>query len=229
MVGALRRNGVLKSPRTEAAMLAIDRGDFVTTQLQGSAYEDRPLPIGSAVTISAPHMHAHALDLLDEVGALAPGKRALDVGSGTGYLTACVAHMVAAQGDQKVGGMAVGIDHIPDLVESSHRNVERCAAAKALQDRDALRLLVGDGRQGYPTLAPFDAIHVGAASPVRPRALIDQLAKGGRLVVPVGVDGGDQELLVFDRDAETGEVTEHSAMGVRYVPLCDASYQLANA
>ena len=81
--------------------------------------------------------------------------------------------------------------------------------------------------QGYPARAPYDAIHVGAASPVRPDALIAQLAKGGRLVVPVGPEGGHQKLMVYDRSADTGDVRESSAMGVVYVPLCDRDYQLA--
>jgi protein-L-isoaspartate(D-aspartate) O-methyltransferase len=154
-------NGIIRSDAVESAMLAVDRGNYS----RNNPYMDAPQGIGYGVTISAPHMHAHALELLKD--KLMHGDRALDVGSGSGYLTACMAIMLGEK------GIAVGIDHIPELVEMSVHNIEK--DQPELLQSGQLRLLLGDGRQGYPDLGPYDAIHVGAAAPVLPQPLVDQL------------------------------------------------------
>ncbi|MFS8000088.1 putative protein-L-isoaspartate(D-aspartate) O-methyltransferase [Helianthus anomalus] len=172
------------------------------------------MPIGFNATISAPHMHATCLQLLEN--NLQPGMHALDVGSGTGYLTACFALLVGPQ------GRAIGVDHIPELVEMSIKNVEKSAAGPLLKD-GSLALHVGDGREGWPEFAPYDAIHVGAAAPEIPKPLIDQLKPGGRLVIPVG--NTFQELKVVDKN-EDGSVKMCTETSVRYVPLTSREAQL---
>jgi len=169
--------------------------------------------VGYNVTISAPHMHAHALEMLRD--QLIPGARILDVGSGSGYLTACMARLV------QPGGKVIGIEHIPELVELSIKNISK--NGRSLFDDGILEIVVGDGRLGYPQDGPYDAIHVGAAAPSRPNALIEQLKPGGRLVVPVGV--GNQKMMIYDKSVDGLQVHERATLGVRYVPLTDKAKQ----
>ncbi|MFS7971654.1 putative protein-L-isoaspartate(D-aspartate) O-methyltransferase [Helianthus anomalus] len=212
MVEHLQRYGVIQSKKVAEVMETVDRALFVP---DGSpAYEDSPMSIGFNATISAPHMHATCLQLLEK--HLQPGMHALDVGSGTGYLTACFALMVGPQ------GRTIGVEHIPELVAMSLKNVEKSAAAPLLKD-GSLALHVGDGREGWPEFAPYDAIHVGAAAPEIPKPLIEQLKPGGRLVIPVG--NIFQELKVVDKN-EDGSVTVRTETSVRYVPLTSREAQL---
>ncbi|KAI3727005.1 hypothetical protein L1987_66812 [Smallanthus sonchifolius] len=212
MVEHLQRYGIIQSKKVAEVMETVDRALFVPDGSQ--AYEDSPMPIGFNATISAPHMHATCLQLLEK--NLQPGMHALDVGSGTGYLTACFALMVGPQ------GRAIGVEHIPELVAMSVKNVEKSAAAPLLKD-GSLALLVADGREGWPEFAPYDAIHVGAAAPEIPKPLIEQLKPGGRLVIPVG--NIFQELKVVDKN-EDGSVTVRTETSVRYVPLTSREAQL---
>ncbi|KAJ9568170.1 hypothetical protein OSB04_004136 [Centaurea solstitialis] len=212
MVAHLKGYGVIQSDKVAEIMETVDRALFVP---DGSpAYEDSPMQIGFNATISAPHMHATCLQLLEK--NLQPGMHVLDVGSGTGYLTACFALMVGPQGH------AIGVEHIPELVAMSVKNVEKSAAAPLLKD-GSLALHVGDGREGWPEFAPYDAIHVGAAAPEIPKPLIDQLKPGGRLVIPVG--NIFQELKVVDKN-EDGSVIVRTETSVRYVPLTSREAQL---
>ncbi|KAF8094955.1 hypothetical protein N665_0348s0038 [Sinapis alba] len=213
MVENLQTHGVITSDEVAKAMEAVDRGLFVPER--SSAYVDSPLSIGYNVTISAPHMHAMCLQLLEK--NLKPGMRVLDVGSGTGYLTACFAVMVGSE------GRVIGVEHIPELVASSIKNIEASAAASPLLKQGSLAIHVGDGRQGWAEFAPYDAIHVGAAAPEIPEALIDQLKPGGRLVIPVG--NLFQDLQVVDKNSD-GLVSIRSETSVRYVPLTSREAQL---
>ncbi|KAK4735174.1 hypothetical protein R3W88_009435 [Solanum pinnatisectum] len=212
MTEQLRRYGVIKSQKVTEIMETVDRGLFVP---EGTpAYVDSPMSIGYNATISAPHMHAMCLELLED--RLQPGMHALDVGSGTGYLTACFALMVGPQ------GRVVGVEHIPELVAWSIKNVEKSAAAPLLKE-GSLSLHVGDGRKGWPEHAPYDAIHVGAAAADVPQDLIDQLKPGGRMVIPVGTFF--QDLKVIDKKLD-GSISVRSETKVRYVPLTSREAQI---
>jgi len=213
LVANLHRQGIASNPRVIAAMQSVDRASFCPRH----PYEDSPQPIGHQATISAPHMHAMCLEALH--AHLRPGMRALDVGSGTGYLTLCMALMVGTS------GKVVGIEHVPDLVASSLTNVA-ADGKQALLDSGNLMLREGDGRLGCEEHGPYDAIHVGAAAPTLPPALVEQLKKGGRLIIPVGT--GTQYLLQIDKDLD-GKVTQQKLTGVRYVPLTDLNSQLRGA
>jgi protein-L-isoaspartate(D-aspartate) O-methyltransferase len=157
-------------------------------------------------------MHAYALDYLQDY--LQPGMKALDVGSGSGYMTACMAYMV---GDK---GKVVGIDHVPQLTDMATRNMRK-DHPEYLEGR--VELVTGDGRQGYAQEAPYDCIHVGAAAPITPAALLDQLRAPGRLFIPEG--RWDQTIHVYDKDKE-GHVHKKQLIGVQYVPLTDLQQQL---
>ena len=156
-------------------------------------------------------MHAHALELLKET--LKPGCRALDIGSGSGsgYLTVCMALMVGPS------GKVVGLDHIPELVELGKKNMRMDGHARLWPNLD--------GRDGWEREAPYDCIHVGAAAATLPQALVQQLKPGGKMIIPLGPEGGKQTLDLVEKDNEN-RVTKTKLMGVRYVPLCEKKYQL---
>ncbi|XP_014216085.1 protein-L-isoaspartate(D-aspartate) O-methyltransferase isoform X2 [Copidosoma floridanum] len=195
-------------------MSQVDRGKYVCS---GNAYMDAPASIGYGATISAPHMHAHALEHLAD--KLQDGGKVLDVGFGSGYLTVCLALMVGPK------GVSVGIEHIPQLKEIATKNIEN--DHPELLETGKVELVVGDGRLGYLPQAPYDAIHVGAAAPEVPENLISQLALGGRMIIPIG-SSGDQMLYQIDKTID-GTIHKQSLMGVIYVPLTDKEYQISKS
>jgi len=251
LVENLRKGHIIKTQRVYDAMMAVDRALFVPDgqQIPALAYQDSPQSIGSGATISAPHMHAMCLELLAD--RLKPGHNALDVGSGSGYLVAALAEMVAPKGHTGGGAASTsaagapderktpaasasgagssitpsvfGIEHIGALVEASKRSL----AAWDPHYEQRIHVVHGDGRLGLPG-SLYHAIHVGAAAASIPQQLIDQLAPGGRLVIPVGPAGGDQHLDAIDKD-EHGKITRTRVTGVRYVPLTSEKSQMQGA
>ncbi|XP_066597944.1 protein-L-isoaspartate(D-aspartate) O-methyltransferase [Prorops nasuta] len=211
LVQHLKNAHIIKSDRVYQAMISVDRGKYTHPN---HAYIDTPQGIGYGATISAPHMHAHALELLED--KLHSGAKALDVGSGSGYLTACMAKMLGQD------GLVVGIEHIPELQAIATENIQHDNPELLRSGR--IELIVGDGRLGYPKRAPYDAIHVGAAAKEIPQELIQQLAPGGRLIIPVGRECADQTLIQLDKTMN-GQVQQKSLMGVVFVPLTDKERQ----
>ncbi|KAF9557036.1 Pcmt1-prov protein [Agrocybe pediades] len=212
LIANMRANGIIHSERVVKAMTAVDRANYVP--YTEDAYEDSPQIIGHGATISAPHMHAYASEHL--LTYLRPGAKVLDVGSGSGYLVAVLHELVSP------GGKVVGIDHIPELVEDSINNLKKDGREDAMKKGEIV-MISGDGRLGYPEGGPYDAIHVGAAAPKVPQALIDQLAPKGRMFIPVGTYM--QNIEHIDKD-EDGSIRREEVMGVRYVPLTDREKQI---
>ena len=210
-VEALKQFGVIKTPRVADAFRKVDRRFFVK---QGDPYFDAPMATKHGQTISAPHMHAHVLEQFES--RLKPGVRVLDVGSGSGVLLGLIYEMIEEK------GRVVGIDIHRDLVSQSKENLEAAGYKEAL-DSGALNVRYGDGWQGVPDLGPYDIIHVGAAAARIPDALVEQLAPGGILVLPVGPHGGRQEMVEVTKD-EAGKVTRTPlGLGVVFVPLVEAN------
>ncbi|KAL7678080.1 hypothetical protein ACOME3_004309 [Neoechinorhynchus agilis] len=207
----LKRANVIVTQQVYDVMLKVDRKFFCPN----NTYNDSPQSIGYSVTISAPHMHAHALEILRS--NLQPGKRVLDVGSGSGYLCACFAYMV------QPSGKVVGVEHIKQLVDKSVENLN--SLDSGLLNSGLIEIIEADGREGNVENSPYDAIHVGAACTSKPQSLIDQLNPGGVLLAPVG--SLFQTMIKYIK-GEDGKVKEEQLMDVRYVPLTDKKYQVGN-
>jgi len=225
-------NKLIKSPASVGkAMRKVDRKCYVLERDKSeSAYRDHPLGIGANATISAPHMHAMCLELSREyLKDSEDGRgngRVLDVGSGSGYLVACFAEMLLASSSSKegAGNVVVGIEHIDSLVERSIKNLTEDGKGEMIKN-GSITIVKGDGRLGYEASAPYALIHVGAAAPEVPSALLSQLASPGRLIIPVGGENESQSLMVIDKN-EDGEIEYRDEMGVVYVPLTDEEHQL---
>ena len=185
----------IRDPRVLAAMLRVPRHELVPPELRDFAYTDRPLPIGSDQTISQPYVVA----AMTEAARIQRAARVLEVGTGSGYQTAVLADL---------GAEVYSIEIVPELAAAA-------ANALARLGYDGIHLRTGDGYRGWPEAALFDAILVAAAPPQVPRPLLEQLAVGGRLVIPIGADR--QELQVITRRRH-GEVTSR-LFPVRFVPM----------
>src|SRR5581483_7883450 len=178
-------------------MRATPRHLFVPPDLRSMAYADRPLPIGHAATISQPYIVALMTELLR------PGKkhRVLEIGTGSGYQAAVLAQLV-----ERVYTMEI----VPELADAARETLRRLGYGN-------VTVRAGDGYKGWPDQALFNGVIITAAPPAIPEALVAQLAKGGRLVTPVGT-GFNQELVVIEKKAD-GSVSRQSYGGVMFVPM----------
>jgi protein-L-isoaspartate(D-aspartate) O-methyltransferase len=157
-------------------------------------------------------MHASACESL--LTYLSPGAKVLDVGSGSGYLTAVLANLVGPT------GTVIGIEHIQPLVDMGRGNMAKSEEGRRMLDSGQVKFVKGDGRKGWSEGAPYDAIHVGAAAAEHHKELTEQLKAPGRLFVPVA-EGHLQHIYVVDKK-EDGSVDKKKLFGVQYVPLTDA-------
>ncbi|KAL9932095.1 hypothetical protein V8E36_009156 [Tilletia maclaganii] len=225
LIANLRKASIIESDAVAEAMGAVDRKNYIPSRPPAAtSYADAPQYIEYGATISAPHMHAYALESLAPF-LKRPAASVLDVGSGSGYLLGVFHHLArpASPGEGSGTGKIIGVEHIAELTEASKVNLKDDGLGAAL-DSGRIEVHTGDGRQGWPAGAPYSVIHVGAAAPTVPQALIDQLARPGRLFIPVGTDS--QDIWEIDR-AEDGTVSRRKLMGVRYIPLTDASSQVS--
>ncbi|HEX8987231.1 MAG TPA: protein-L-isoaspartate(D-aspartate) O-methyltransferase [Rhodocyclaceae bacterium] len=196
MIERLREQGI-RDERVLTAISAVPRHLFVGEALAHRAYEDTALPLVLGQTISQPYVVARMIELL-LAGRQALGKT-LEVGAGCGYQAAVLAMLTRD---------VYGVERLAPLLAQARENLRQARAGH-------VRLKHADGMRGLPEAAPFDTIIVAAAAAGAPRALIDQLAMGGRLMIPLG--GAEQVLFLFER-TEQG-VVESRFDGVRFVPL----------
>ncbi|MSQ89044.1 MAG: protein-L-isoaspartate(D-aspartate) O-methyltransferase [Betaproteobacteria bacterium] len=186
------------SPRVHAALGKVDRHRLVPAGQRALAYRNHPLPIGQGQTISQPYIVALSTDLIMP----APHHRVLEVGTGSGYQAAVLAEIVAS---------VFSIEIIEVLGKEAAQQLKKLGYGN-------IQIRIGDGYQGWPEQAPFDAIVVTAAASRVPEALLAQLKPGGRMVIPVGASGETQELLLIVKTAE-GRLATKSVLPVRFVPL----------
>ncbi|KAK3690199.1 protein-L-isoaspartate O-methyltransferase [Podospora appendiculata] len=224
LIENLWRNKLITDPRVKEAFLKVDRAHYAPT----SPYDDSPKPIGHRATISAPHMHALAVEnllpfILPTTSRSAP--RVLDIGSGSGYLTHVLAELVGSE-----GGLVVGLEHIPELRDLGARNMAKSEEGRRFLETGRARFRLGDGRRGWTEPGEgegddgWDAIHVGASAVEVHPELLAQLRSPGRMFIPVDDEDGHDEgqhIWCVDKD-EAGKVTRRKLFGVRYVPLTDA-------
>lgn len=195
LIEELQRKGI-RSLTVLKAFDDVPRHEFVPSGLRHRAYEDAPLPIGHGQTISQPWVHAKYLELLELTGT----ERVLEIGTGSGFQTALLT---------KLARHVFSIERLAPLAEQAREALRRCGIDHVIQR-------VGDGTLGWPEYGPYDAILVGAASPDVPQPLLEQLADGGQLLIPVG-DRETQQLMRIRRRGDEFDRTPLD--GMRFVPL----------
>jgi protein-L-isoaspartate(D-aspartate) O-methyltransferase len=260
----LRSAGIIRSEAVYQVMKDTDRKLYMSSvqEVPSSAwhqqhdcpvyYVDAPYAIGMGQTISAPHMHAHVLeDMLPHLVKSSSSSssssddtsrnmRLLDVGCGSGYLTACFGRWCHDAKYMGRTGRVFGIDIHSTLVDRTQRNIKSDDASLLFYDADdedhvvspIVRLETTNGWNGLPSEAPFDGIHVGAAAASFPKVLAMQLKLGGVMIVPIGPDGGTQSLykVVRERLADHFHLEDFfitKLLDVRYVPLVQSPVVLA--
>ncbi len=187
----------ITDPRVLVAMGTVPRHRFVPGVMASRAYGDYPLPIGEGQTISQPYIVA----LMTQWAEVRPGDRVLEVGTGSGYQAAVLAELTE---------QVFSIEILPELARQAAARLKGLGYGR-------VRVRSGDGYQGWPEAAPFDAILVTAAAPWVPPALTAQLKEGGRLVIPLGPPGGVQTLKRYRKTQ--GKLVEEASLAVRFVPL----------
>jgi protein-L-isoaspartate(D-aspartate) O-methyltransferase len=194
----LVRRGI-DQPEVLEAMQQVPREEFVPPKYAVTAYSDRPLPIGEGQTISQPYMVAMMIEAL----ALRPEDKVLEIGTGSGYAAAVLS---------RIARQVFTVERHRSLAEQSRERFAKLGY-------DNIHVRHADGTRGWVEEAPFDAIVAAAAGPTIPESLQEQLAQGGRLVIPVGQRLGAQALMRVTRQPDNGEFKEENLGAVRFVPL----------
>jgi protein-L-isoaspartate(D-aspartate) O-methyltransferase len=192
----LRQRGI-HDERLLAAMSKVPRHEFVSPQNWNEAYADHPIPIAEKQTTSQPYMIAAMV----QAAQIKPEDRILEIGAGSGYQTALLAELAS---------QVFAVERYASLAEAAQKTLERLGYRNA-------KIVTGDGSLGLPEAAPYDAIIVSAAAPRIPQALTDQLAVGGRLLIPVGES--DQQVLQLVQRKADGTTIVRTLEGCRFVPL----------
>ena len=190
----------VRDPRLLEAVRAIPRASFVPANLAGQAYEDRPLPIPRDQVTTQPSLVARMVEAL----GLAGPERVLEIGAGYAWQTALLA---------RLGGFVWAVERFGDVADAAREHLARFGVTN-------VEVVEGDGTEGLPEHAPYDAILVAAAFPSVPRPLEEQLAAGGRLVQPVG-HGGREEVVLFQKETR-GLVRRRTIAWARFVRLYGA-------
>lgn len=198
LTSSLRRKGI-RDARVLNAIGEIPREQFVDGSLRSEAYQDNPLPIGEGQTISQPYVVALMIETLSLTGR----EHVLEIGTGSGYQTAILCFLARR---------VVTVERFASLAEEANRRLSDLGCKNHT-------IHVGDGTEGWPDCAPYDAIIVSAAAPVTPEPFLSQMADGGRCVIPVG-DRERQTLLFLQN--EGGKVRRKDLGAVRFVPLIGA-------
>jgi protein-L-isoaspartate(D-aspartate) O-methyltransferase len=188
----------IRNPDVLRAMRETPRHEFMPEQVRKFAYEDRPVPIGHAQTISQPSLVAFMSETLD----VSKEHRVLEIGTGSGYQAAILAALAKE---------VYTIEIVPQLAKSAAETFKRLDIRNIITKE-------GNGYKGWPEKAPFDRIILTAAPPELPQTLVDQLKPGGKLLAPVGKTVLEQELLLVEK-SKTGEVTKRAILAVRFVPM----------
>jgi protein-L-isoaspartate(D-aspartate) O-methyltransferase len=186
----------IKSQEVLRAMQAIPRHEFVPAELRPYAYEDRPLPIGYDQTISQPYIVAFMSEAID----VDKSHRVLEIGTGSGYQAAVLASLAKH---------VYTIEIVPELAASARQKLFRFSN---------ITVRGGDGYKGWPEEAPFDRIMLTAAPPELPKALLQQLRPGGKLLAPVGRSVFSQELVLVEKGSD-GKLSQRAILPVRFVPM----------
>ncbi len=196
MVDRQLRKRDIRSPRVLEAMSSVPRHLFVPPEHMGDAYTDSPLPIGAGQTISQPYMVAAMAEAL----LLEGSERVLEIGAGSGYQAAVLSQLARE---------VIAVESQPLLADAARIRLAKVGYKN-------VRVETGDGSQGWRPDAPYDAILVTAGAPVIPPPLLEQLAEGGRLVIPVGPAKQQELLRILKRE---GRTTQESLIACRFVPL----------
>jgi len=196
MVAAARANGV-RDERVLGALAKVPREEFVPQDQRKHAYENRSLPIGRGQRITQPSLVALMTDLL----RIGPEDKVLEIGTGSGYQAAILAELTRN---------VYSIEIVPELASAARGRLKRLGYA-------AVEVRTGDGYQGWPECAPFDAIIVTCAPEKVPEPLVAQLKEGGRMVIPVGPEGGPQTLCLLEK--RRGKLVTTAVIPVKFVPL----------
>ena len=198
MADALARRSRVSDERVLEALSTVPRHEFVPADRRDRAYADQPLAIGDGQTISAPHM----VGIMAETLSLESGERVLEIGTGCGYHAAVTAELVGDDGD------VYSVEYSRSLARNADRRLADLGYDVAVR--------VGDGREGWPEHAPYDAAYLTCAAREFPEAVVDQVRPGGRLLAPIGTTF---QTLVFARKRADGSLERTDHGGVQFVRM----------